>query len=122
MGELTVDHIIGLHRQILAGKDDDARVLSEANLHQLVFLVNAEKDPVQAASRAIFQIVAYPSFNDGNKRTASRIANEILEQAGYGLAGSDEELFALMQKLKDFAAEPEDITQWIQRNARKTGE
>ena len=120
MDGLTVDHIIGLHRQILAGKDDDARVLSEANLHQLVFLVNAEQDPIEAASRAIFQIVAYPSFNDGNKRTACRVAQEILSQAGWRLAGNDEELFALMQELKDFAAEPEDITAWIQTNTKKT--
>jgi len=119
MGKLTADHIINIHRLILAGKDDDARILSEANLHQLVFLANGEPDPVQAASRAIFQIAAYPSFNDGNKRTAWMIAEEILGRAGYRITGDEQDLFALMQKLKEFTAEPEDIAQWILQNAEK---
>jgi|GEM_PF-3863844 len=91
------------------------------NLHQLVFLITREEDPVCRAPLAAFYPVAYPPFREGNVRTACRITRGILEADGYRLAGEERDLFALLQGVKDFNADIEDIRNRIEENISKCG-
>lgn len=120
MNELTVDGIIEIHTNVLSAGEDD-RILSETNLHQLVFLIAREDDPVLRASLGAFYPVAYPPFREGNVRTACRMTRGILEADGYRLEGEERDLFALLQGVKDLNADIEDVRNWIEGNISKYG-
>lgn len=113
MDELTVDRIIAVHDTLLAGTRDDARLLSEPNLHQLAFRVNLEPDLRKKATLILFSLCAYPAFRDGNKRTATKLAAEILQETGYTLDPTDPELIRILAGITDFTIEPEDIEKWL---------
>jgi len=118
MDELTVDRIIAVHDTLLAGTRDDARLLSEPNLHQLAFRVNLEPDLRKKATLILFSLCAYPAFRDGNKRTATKLAAEILQETGYTLDPTDPELIRLLAGIAAFTTEPEDIEKWLGKNGK----
>ncbi|MDO9034816.1 MAG: Fic family protein, partial [Methanoregula sp.] len=77
--ELTVELVIAFHKQVMKTDGGDDRLLSEANLHQMVFSANRIDDIYQRAALAFFSLVAYPAFRDGNSRTARLVAEMILK-------------------------------------------
>jgi prophage maintenance system killer protein len=109
MNDITVAEILALHEGILARDGGDARVLSEGNLHQTVFLANLARNPLSRAASVIYTLCAYPAFRDGNKRTAYEVAAKILEGAGHSFARNDPRCFTLMRGISDFTVEIEEI-------------
>ena len=120
MQDLSVDQVIALHAAIIARDGGDGRIISEANLHELVFRANLTPDPVDRAALALWSLVAYPAFREGNCRTAQKLAIGILAQEGYRIAGEDAaELEHLVRGIATFVTEPEDITAWLKTHAGK---
>jgi hypothetical protein len=120
MQEITLETIIGLHDTILAKDGGDLRIISEANLHQLVFQVNLKEDPVARAATAFWSLCAYPAFREGNRRTAYRLA-EVL-RAG-GIAQKElpcEEMRALAKGIDSFIVEIDDVVRVLQRQEEQT--
>jgi death-on-curing family protein len=120
MDDLTVDQIISMHLGIMEGSGGDKRLLSEANLHQMVFRVNCTDSPFSKAAMAMFLLVAYPPFRDGNKRTAVELLGVLLSGDGYDVPDDPEGLSNLVQGITSFTVEPEDIETWLHVHARKT--
>lgn len=121
MEELTVDRILSVHDTLLKGTRDDARLLSEPNLHQLAFRVNLEPDTRKKATLILFSLCAYPAFRDGNKRTAAALSAEILRETGYTLDPADPELIRILAGIPDFTTEPEDIEKWLEERISRKG-
>jgi prophage maintenance system killer protein len=122
MDDLTVDQIIGIHSGIMEKSGGDRRLLSEGNLHEMVFRVNCACSPLSKAAMATFLLVAYPPFRDGNKRTARGVLEFILSQQGYGIIGDDGSLSELLQGVTAFNVEQEDIETWLCAHTQKTGQ
>ena len=122
MHDLAVERIIAVHAAIIARDGGDSRIISEANLHQLVFRANLIPDPIPRAALLFYTLAAYPAFREGNKRTAQELAEEILAEGGYSLDTADEEPFArLAEGIAAFTVEPEDIDSYLAAHARKDG-
>jgi prophage maintenance system killer protein len=119
MDELTVEQILTLHTRIMAGEGGDARLLSEPNLHQLVFRANLVPDVFRRAAIVLFSLCAYPAFRDGNKRTAHALAGHILAQEQYLLAPDDTRVAGLLAGVASYTVEPEDIELWLRTNIKK---
>ena len=68
--DLTIDQVIVVYRTIMEKSGGDKRLISEANLHQMVFWVDGASGALRKAAMATYLIVAFPSFREGNKRTA----------------------------------------------------
>ena len=122
MQDLTVDRIIAVHAAVIARDGGDNRIISEANLHELVFRANLLPDPIPRAALTLFSLVAYPAFREGNERIAQELAVRILEEGGYGVSiGNRGELSRLAEGVTAFTVEPEDIEAWFAAHARKEG-
>jgi prophage maintenance system killer protein len=119
MDELTVEQILTLHTRIMAGDGGDARLLSEPNLHQLVFRANLVPDVFRRAALVLFTLCAYPAFRDGNRRTAHALASRILEQEQYLLAPDDPRVAGLLAGVAAYTVELEEIEQWLRTNVKK---
>jgi death-on-curing family protein len=99
----------------------DARLLSEAGLHQMVFSVNRIDDIHCRAAQAFFTLIAYPAFRDGNSRTAQRVADWILNDNGYTPEDRDIEMTGLVQGIADFTVEVADIKEWLRSHYIEKG-
>jgi len=116
MPAITVEDIIKVHDLVTEGTADDTRLTSEAGLHEIVFLASRIEDPHLQAACIIFSICAYPPFRDGNKRTAIRIADDILSAAGLCRKAGDDEIFDLMRGVAAFTVEQDDIKTWLREH------
>jgi prophage maintenance system killer protein len=109
MQDMSLELIVSLHREVLADTQADLRIVSEGNLHQLVFQANLTDDPFSRAAKAFWSLCAYPSFRQGNRRTAHRLAEEILGSGGYRMTLPCTEIRELVQGIDAFTVETEDI-------------
>ncbi|MEN6610050.1 MAG: Fic family protein [Methanoregulaceae archaeon] len=116
MDDLTVERVLAVHERILAVDGGDARLLSEPNLHQLVFRANLVPDVFRRAALVLFTLTAYPAFREGNKRTAAVLAAGILGQEQHRLEPGDARLWELLAGVTAFTTEPEDIEAWLRAN------
>ncbi|HEX3001992.1 MAG TPA: hypothetical protein VHN82_06455 [Methanoregula sp.] len=117
MQDLSLEYIIAFHRKILSENEQaDLRIISEGNLHQLVFRVTMTDDPFSRAALAFWSLCAYPAFREGNRRTAHRLAEEILMSAGCRVKLPCPDVRVLVKGIDDFTIEPEDVEQ-VFRNA-----
>lgn len=120
MQELDVPGILALHEGIIAREGGDGRILSEANIHQLVFHANLETDPLRRAALAFYILVAYPAFRQANESTACALAKKILHNGGYTLDPAGREALAgLAAGITAFEAGHEDIVAWFASHAGK---
>jgi prophage maintenance system killer protein len=119
MADLTVDAIIAIHSRLIAQENGDARLLSEANLHQLVFQVNISGDIFYKAAFVLFSFCAYPPFREGNVQTAFCIINKILDDEDYQVEQDTTEIAALVLGVESFTLEIEDLEDWMHRNVHK---
>jgi prophage maintenance system killer protein len=119
MADLTVDEIIAIHSRLIAQENGDTRLLSEANLHQLVFQVNISEDLFHKAAFVLFSFCAYPPFREGNARTAFCIINRILDTEHFQVEPDTTEIAALVLGVESFTLEIEDLESWMHRNAHK---
>lgn len=120
MQDITVEQIVALHAAIIARDGGDDRIISEPNLHQLVFRANLTADPISRAALALFSLVAYPAFREGNQRAALELAARILDEEGYRIPKEEATEFArLADGIVSFTVEPEDVGAWLTAHTRK---
>ena len=120
MDDLTVEQVIAFHKQVIGTDGGDDRLFSEASLHQMVFLANRMDDVHTRAALALYSLVAYPAFRDGNGRTAQLVAEMILFNNGYTLEECDDEMTALVQGILSFTVEQVDVEEWLRSHVKKT--
>ena len=120
MDDLTVEQVIAFHEQVMKTNGGDSRLLSEANIHQMVFLANRTGDVHQRTALAFFSLVAYPAFRDGNSPTARLVAEMLLNNNGYMLEDNDDEMTGLVQGIASFTVEQSDIEEWLRSHSTKT--
>lgn len=122
MQDLTVDRIIAVHAAIIGRDGGDSRIISEANLHQMVFRVNLLSDPFRRAALALYSLAAYPTFREGNIQTGEELAEVILKDGGCTLDPVDRESYRqLAEGVVSFTVEVEEIEAWLRTHARKDG-
>ena len=118
MNDLTVEQVIAFHGQVMKTDGGDDRLLSEANLHQMVFLANRIDDIYQRAALVFFSLVAYPAFREGNSRTARLMVERILFYNGYTLEDGEDGMTALVQGIALFTVEQADVEEWLRLHAQ----
>ena len=78
MEDLTVEQVMAIHNRVMVQEKGDCRVLSEANLHQMVFHANLIPDCVPRAAFIFYSLCAYPAFREGNSGTALAVTEQVL--------------------------------------------
>lgn len=111
MPDLSLEFIARLHDKELSRGPADLRIISEGNLHQLVFQANLTEDPFTRAAIAFWSLCAYPAFREGNRRTAYALAKGILVSAGCRADLPCTEIRELIQGIDAFTVETEDVEQ-----------
>jgi prophage maintenance system killer protein len=120
MKDLVVDQIIAVHASVIARDGGDNRLLSEGNLHQLVFRANLISDTIPRAAFVLYSLVAYPAFREGNKRAAQELTIRILAEDGYTMDSADEtQICRLGEGILAFTTELQDIEDWLKSHTRK---
>ena len=119
MDDLTAEQVMAFHTKVVKTDGGDSRVLSEANLHQMVFLANRIEDVLKRAALVFFSLVAYPAFREGNSRTAQLVVEMILSENGYTLEECDGEMTVLVQGILSFSVEQEEVEEWLRSHCKK---
>ena len=120
MEDLTLETIVALHDGMMAESGEDTRIVSEGNLHQLVFRANLMDDVHKRAAFVFWSLCAFPAFCGGNGRTARRLAETILASGGHTIDLPCEELHRLVQGIDAFNVEIDDVEQFLHSHSRKT--
>lgn len=121
MEDLTVEQVEVIHTRIMAEEKSDSRVLSEANLLQMVFRANLIPGCVPRAAFIFYSLCAYPAFREGNERTAHELTAQVLGTGGYDIdPASQMQLERLSEGILAFTTDLSDIEVWLADHARKT--
>jgi prophage maintenance system killer protein len=118
MEDLTVEQVVAIHSRIVEEHKDDCRLLSEANLHEMIFHTNIIPACVPRAAFVFWYLCAYPSFWEGNSETAFVMAGQVLACGGYRITGQKAGIMALADGIPAFTTEREEIEQWLCDNIR----
>jgi hypothetical protein len=116
MEDLTVGEVETIHHRIMMEKKGDCRILSEANLYQLIFRANLIQECVPRAAFAFYSLCAFPAFREGNSETALVVTEQVLASGGYRLTGEKAGIMVLAGGILAFTTEPEEIEQWLGNN------
>jgi prophage maintenance system killer protein len=119
MEDLTVEQVEAIHTRIMAKENGDCRILSEANLHQLVFRANLIPECVPRAAFIFYSVCAYPAFREGNSGTALAVTEQVLASGGYRITEERTGIMALAEGILVFTTEPEEIEQWLLNNIQE---
>jgi hypothetical protein len=119
MENLTVEQVEAVHNRIIVEVKGDCRVLSEANLHQMIFQANLIPECVPRAAFIFYSLCAYPAFREGNIKTALTLTQQVLASGEYRITGETAGLMALADGILAFTTEPEEIEHWLYDNTRK---
>ena len=120
MEDLTVEQVEETHNRIIEERKGDSRIISEANLHQMVFRANLIPEVVPRGAFIFYSLCAYPAFRQGNFRTALVLTERVLKTEGYQITGDKAGIIALAEGICRFTTEPEEIEQWLCNNIRKS--
>lgn len=121
MEDLTVGQVKVIHTRIMAEEKGDSRVLSEADLLQMVFRANLIPGCVPRAAFIFYSLCAYPAFREGNERTAHELTAQILGTGGYSIDPAVQmQLERLSEGILAFTTDLSDIEVWLADHARKT--
>ena len=120
MEDLTVEQVVAIHNRIIEKGNGDSRIISEANLHQMVFSANLIPEVVSRGAFIFYSLCAYPAFRQGNFRTALAVTERVLESEGYRITGDMAGIIALAEGIHGFTTEPEEIEQWLRNNIEKS--
>jgi len=120
MEGLTVEQVIAVHTRIIGRDGGDSRIISEANLHQMVFRANLIPECVPRAAFVFFSLCAYPAFRAGNAGTALAVTEWVLASGGYRITGEKTGIMELAEGIVAFTAEPEEVDEWIRNNTQKS--
>lgn len=120
MENLTVGQVEAIHNRIITKETGDCRVLSEANLLQMVFQANLIPGCVARAAFIIYFLCAYPAFRERNQRTAYELAVQCLKEGGYGIDPVDLiHLEGLSEGIISFTTDLSDIESWLADHTRE---
>jgi hypothetical protein len=119
MEDLSVESIIFTHDRIMAEKGGDRRILSEANLLQLVFRANLIPELVPRAAFIFYSLCAFPAFREENTGTALAMTEQVLACGGYQITGEKLRILPLTEGILTFTIEPEDVERWLGNNMQK---
>ena len=120
MNDLQPERIIAIHHELVAPAGGDLRIISEANLYQLVFQANLVGDTISRAAFVFYTLIAYPAFREGNRVTAAKLAERILAEDNYSMDPADREEFSRLEAgINAVTAEPEDIEAWFRAHERQ---
>jgi hypothetical protein len=120
MEDLSVEGIILTHDRIVAENRGDRRILSEANILQLVFRANLIPELVPRAAFIFYSLCAFPAFREENTGTALAVTEQVLAYGGYQITGEKSRILLLVEGILTFTTEPEDIELWLYNNIQKT--
>lgn len=120
MEDLTVELVIAVHTRIMEREGGDSRIISEANLHQMVFRANLIPECVPRAAFIFYSLCAYPAFREGNSGTALAVIEQALTSGGYRITGETTGIMALAEGILAFTAEPEEIEDWLYSNTEES--
>jgi prophage maintenance system killer protein len=120
MEDLTFEQVVAIHNKVIEEEQGDCRVLSEANLHQMVFRANLIPMCVPRAAFVFYSLCAYPAFREGNSGTALAVTEQVLSSMGYRITGERAEIMSLAEGILAFTTEPEEIEQWLCDNVQKS--
>jgi len=120
MEDLTVEQVEIIHTGIMTEEKGDCRILSEANLHQLIFRANLIPECVPRAAFIFYSLCAYPAFREGNFGTALAVTEQVLASEGYQLTGTKAGIMALADGIVAFITEPEEVEQWLCNNVQES--
>ena len=120
MEDLTVELVEAIHTRVMTEEKGDCRILSEANLHQMVFHANLIPDCVPRAAFIFYFLCAYPAFREGNSRNALAVTEQVLLSGGYKITGKRAGIMALAAGVDAFAIEPQEIEQWLCNNIQES--
>ena len=120
MQNLTVEQVKAIHNRVMVEEKGDCRVLSEANLHQMVFHANLIPDCVPRAAFIFYSLCAYPAFREGNSAAALAATEQVLATGGYRITGEMAGIMVLAEGILAFTTEPEEIEQWLYNNVQES--
>ena len=120
MQDLTVEQVKAIHTRVMGEVKGDCRVLSEANLHQMVFHANLIPDCVPRAAFIFYSLCAYPAFREGNSAAALAATEQVLATGGYRITGEMAGIMVLAEGILAFTTEPEEIEQWLYNNVQES--
>jgi prophage maintenance system killer protein len=120
MEDLTVEQVEIIHTRIITEEKGDPRVLSEANLHQLVFRANLIPECVPRAAFIFYFLCAFPAFREGNFGTALAVTEQVLASEGNRITGTEAGIRALAEGIVAFITEPEEVEQWLCNNVQES--
>lgn len=120
MEDLTVVLVEAIHSRIIAEGKGDSRIVSEANLYQMVFHANLIPEVISRAAFIFYSLCAFPAFREGNFRTAMAMTERVLASERYHITGEKAPLIAFAEGIREFTTEPEEIEQWLCNNTRKS--
>jgi len=120
MEDLTVEQVEIIHTGIMMEETGDCRVLSEANLHQMVFRANLIPGCLPRAAFIFYFLCAYPAFREGNSGTALAVTEQVLASEGYRITGTKAGIRALAAGIDAFITEPEEVEQWLCNNVQES--
>ena len=119
MEDLTLDWVLEVHERIAEECRCDHRIVSEAGLHQMVFRANLVPGCIHRAALVFYTLCAYPSFREGNEKTALAVSMDILASGGYRVVAEPAALLDLAEGIRDFVTEQEDVDRWLLENTRE---
>ncbi|MFA5266553.1 MAG: hypothetical protein WC379_01165 [Methanoregula sp.] len=120
MEDLTIEQVMAVHTRIIDRDGGDSRIISEANLHQIVFRANLIPECVPRGAFIFYSLCAYPAFREGNSGTALDVAGQVLASGGYRITGDVAGIMALAEGIIAFTTEPEEIEHWLCNNTEKS--
>ena len=120
MEDLTVELVEAIHNKVMEEEQGDCRVLSEANLHQMVFRANLIPICVPRAAFVFYSLCAYPAFREGNSGTALAVTAQLLLSGGYRITGEKAGIMSLAEGILAFTTEPKEIEQWLCDNVQES--
>ena len=123
---LTVDHVLTIHRRVIAEFGGGPGLRSRALLESAVAMPAARfagrflhRTIAAKAAAYHFHLASNHPFVDGNKRTALAAAETFLELNGYRLSATDEELESLTLGVAAGTISKHDVLAFFQRHAVK---
>jgi len=119
MDELTAESLIALHRSIMDQDGGDARLLSEASLHQMVFQANLMDTAFRRAACVLYWLCSYPVFREGNLQTALLATGIVLASEGYETDFEGKAILQLTEGIGSFAIGMDDVEDWLRTHSRR---
>jgi prophage maintenance system killer protein len=121
------DKILDIQRQILifsALNEDNAMagfIRDCGTLHHIVITGSLVEDPIKKAAWYLYSLANYAPFLQGNKRTAYRIATDVLMmgEPRFEIFQDVESVTQFIKKIGNSECDLDDVENWLSENISK---